>query len=130
MPDAPPTTTADPRESATRASLLVGCAERTRVEGSPRRAPISAGGFASDVVALDVSGEAFRELVGVEAELGDVISVRAELPLRVRVDGVRDRGAPDIVELVTTRRVDRRHRAGGIGHEIGVLHINDGSLGV
>ncbi len=79
---------------------------------------------------LHVARETLGELVGVEAELRDVVRVRTELTLRVGVDVLRDRLGADVVELVAACRVDRRHRGRRIGHEVGVLHVDDRALGV
>src|ERR1700704_4513772 len=63
---------------------------RPRREGRPP-GPLSGTELARDAVTLDVPREPFGELVRVEPVLGDVVLVRAELSLRVRVDVRRDR---------------------------------------
>ena len=85
----------------------------------------------SHVVALDVADEAFGERVGVEAELGEVVArARRTGPCGCASTYSGDRGrAPRRRARHRTRRRSP-HRADRIGHEVGVLHVDDRVLRV
>ena len=86
----PPAACSAPTGTSPRSSAE---SRRSRTTRSPANAPAASGarhpprasavfdrGLPRDLVALDVAGEALGELAGVEAVLGEVVAVRAELP--------------------------------------------------
>ena len=78
-----------------------------------------------DAVALDVAGEPFRELRGVEAVLRQVVAVASEATLGMRLDVRGHRAEGLSVELVAERLVDALHGAERVERQVGVLNVDE-----